>query len=126
MTIKSKLSLARMESIRSGCTQRSYVVTSAWHQSQESLWSQARLALKVQESCRLGPLDQLITRTVEGHEAQRNHCSVWQVLLQDKTFRVRALTRNASSPTAKAIAERGVEVVTADLSQKHTLLKVRA
>ena len=38
---------------------------------------------------------------------------------------MRALTRNANSPAAKAIAERGIEVVTADLSKKHTLLKVR-
>lgn len=48
-----------------------------------------------------------------------------QALEQDNSFRVRALTRNANSPAAKAIAERGVEIVTADLSNKQTLLKVR-
>lgn len=47
-----------------------------------------------------------------------------QALQQDDTFRVRALTRNASSAAAKAIADRGIEVVTADLSNKDTLSKV--
>ena len=108
------------------CAQQRYTKASTWLQLLESLWLQARLARKVQEFCRLSPLHQLIMLTVEGHEAQRNHRSILQALQQDNTFRVRALTRNASSPTAKAIADRGVEVVTADLSQKHTLLKVRA
>ena len=54
MTTKSELSLANMETIRSGRAQRSYIEASAWHQSQESSWSQARLALKVQEFCRSG------------------------------------------------------------------------
>ena len=47
-----------------------------------------------------------------------------QALQQDSSFRVRALTRNASSAAAKAIADRGIEVVTADLSNRDTLDKV--
>ncbi|KZV63170.1 NmrA family protein [Peniophora sp. CONT] len=43
--------------------------------------------------------------------------SVVEFLLKDpETFTVRAITRNTSSPAAKALAQRGVEVVQADLA----------
>jgi NAD(P)-dependent dehydrogenase (short-subunit alcohol dehydrogenase family) len=38
-------------------------------------------------------------------------------------YAVRAITRNASSPKASALKERGVEVVTADLNDLDSLVK---
>jgi uncharacterized protein YbjT (DUF2867 family) len=38
-------------------------------------------------------------------------------------YAVRAITRNASSPKATALKERGVEVVTADLNDLDSLVK---
>ncbi len=44
--------------------------------------------------------------------------------LCSKEFQVRALTRNASSEAAQALVERGVEVVSADLAHKQSMLQV--
>jgi len=44
-------------------------------------------------------------------------------LLKDGTFAVRAITRDASSDKAKAIAQRGAEVVAADLNDTDSLIK---
>lgn len=49
----------------------------------------------------------------------------WQALLLSKEFQVRALTRNASSEAAQALVQRGIEVVSADLAHKQSLLQVR-
>ncbi|KAL0045810.1 hypothetical protein WJX82_005374 [Trebouxia sp. C0006] len=43
--------------------------------------------------------------------------------LCSKEFQVRALTRNASSEAAQALVERGVEVVSADLAHKQSMLQ---
>src|SRR5688500_17425732 len=42
-------------------------------------------------------------------------------LLDDKTFRVRALTRNPNKAEARAVADRGAEVVAGDLDQLASL-----
>ena len=42
-----------------------------------------------------------------------------------KQYKVRAISRNSSSSKAKALADRGVEVVEGDLSDKDSLVKVR-
>ncbi|KZP02738.1 NmrA-like protein, partial [Athelia psychrophila] len=52
--------------------------------------------------------------------------SVVNALLQDKTFSPRAITRNPSSDAAKALAARGVEVVTGDLWDKESIRKAVA
>ena len=44
-------------------------------------------------------------------------------LLEDKTFVPRAITRNASSDAAKALAVRGAEVVTGDLWDRESIKK---
>ena len=46
-------------------------------------------------------------------------------LLADTTkkYHVRAVTRNTSSPKAKALADRGVEIFQGDLQHKDTLVK---
>ncbi|KZP12649.1 NAD(P)-binding protein [Athelia psychrophila] len=49
--------------------------------------------------------------------------SVVNALLQDKTFAPRAITRNPSSDAAKALAARGVEVVTGDLWDEESIRK---
>lgn len=48
-------------------------------------------------------------------------------LLADKRkkYHVRGVTRSVSSPKAKSLADRGVEVVEGDLGHKDTLVKVR-
>lgn len=40
-----------------------------------------------------------------------------------KQFKIRAITRDASKPAAKALSEQGVEVVEADLNDKQSLIK---
>ncbi|KZP07180.1 NAD(P)-binding protein [Athelia psychrophila] len=52
--------------------------------------------------------------------------SVVNALLQDRTFAPRAITRNPSSDAAKALAARGVEVVTGDLWDKESIRKAVA
>lgn len=47
--------------------------------------------------------------------------SVAKYLLDDGTFSVRAITRNASGPAAQALKEKGVDVVVADLDKPETL-----
>ncbi|KLO09041.1 NmrA-like protein [Schizopora paradoxa] len=47
--------------------------------------------------------------------------SVVRFLLKDGGFRIRALTRNVDSDTAKALKEKGVEVVRADLNDLKSL-----
>ncbi|EJD47469.1 NAD(P)-binding protein [Auricularia subglabra TFB-10046 SS5] len=47
--------------------------------------------------------------------------SVAKYLLDDGAFAVRAITRNAGSPVAQALKERGAEVVVADLDKPETL-----
>lgn len=49
--------------------------------------------------------------------------AVVNALLEDKTFVPRAITRNASSDAAKALATRGAEVVTGDLWDKESIKK---
>lgn len=47
--------------------------------------------------------------------------SVAKYLLDDGTFAVRAVTRNADSPAAQALKARGAEVVVADLDKPETI-----
>ncbi|KZV93492.1 NAD(P)-binding protein [Exidia glandulosa HHB12029] len=47
--------------------------------------------------------------------------SVAKYLLEDGTFAVRAVTRNAASPAAQALKEKGAEVVEADLNKPDTI-----
>jgi len=49
--------------------------------------------------------------------------SVIDAALQAGTYKIRAITRNASSPRAEILAVRGVEVVTADLNSEESLIK---
>jgi len=49
--------------------------------------------------------------------------SVIDALLADKTFTVRAVTRNPDSDASKALKGRGVEVVKGDLNDKQSLVK---
>ena len=49
--------------------------------------------------------------------------SVVEALLQDKSLRIRGVTRNASSEAAKSLASKGVEVVTANLNDEDSLVK---
>ena len=52
--------------------------------------------------------------------------AVINALLTDerKKYNVKAISRNPSSTKARALADRGVEVVEGDLSNKDSLLKV--
>ncbi|KAF7985834.1 hypothetical protein HWV62_510 [Athelia sp. TMB] len=52
--------------------------------------------------------------------------AVVNALLEDKIFVPRAITRNASSDAAKALAERGAEVVTGDLWDRESIKKALA
>lgn len=45
-------------------------------------------------------------------------------LLQQGKFKIKAVTRNASSEAAKALKDRQVQVVTADLNDKESLIQV--
>ncbi|KAJ0284022.1 hypothetical protein CBS470a_007068 [Colletotrichum nupharicola] len=49
--------------------------------------------------------------------------SVVNQLLQDPKWKVRGITRNANSANAKSLAEKGVEVVTADVNDESSLVK---
>lgn len=49
---------------------------------------------------------------------------VVDALLSQGKFQVRAISRDPSSDKAKALAQRGVEVVQADLNDKVSLVKV--
>jgi hypothetical protein len=49
--------------------------------------------------------------------------SVVSAFLEDKTFKVRGITRNPESKKAKDLAARGVEVVRADLNDEASLVK---
>ena len=53
--------------------------------------------------------------------------SVINAILDDpattKTYKLRAITRDASKPKAKALSARGVEVVVGDLDKKESLIK---
>ena len=44
-------------------------------------------------------------------------------LLEQGIYKIRGITRNAESSKAKALAERGVEVVVADLNDEESLVK---
>ena len=46
------------------------------------------------------------------------------LLARGRRFRVRAVTRNAEGPAAKALAARGVEVVKGDLGDREGLAKI--
>ena len=47
-----------------------------------------------------------------------------EALLQQNKFKVKALTRNSTSAAAKALAARDVTLVTGDLKDKDSLIKV--
>lgn len=49
--------------------------------------------------------------------------SVVNHALKDGKYKVRAITRNVTSSKAKALASRGVEVVSADINSEESLLK---
>ena len=49
--------------------------------------------------------------------------SVVNILLKRGEWKVRAITRNVESKSAKALAARGAEVVTADLDDEESLIK---
>ncbi|KAJ9191950.1 hypothetical protein DTO164E3_8600 [Paecilomyces variotii] len=49
--------------------------------------------------------------------------SVAARFLQDPNYRIRGLTRNPASPTAKALSTRGVEIVHADLDDRESLIR---
>ncbi|KAI9774124.1 MAG: hypothetical protein M1840_005217 [Geoglossum simile] len=49
--------------------------------------------------------------------------SVVDALLQEKSLRIRGVTRNAHSEAAKSLLSKGVEVVTADLNDENTLVE---
>jgi len=49
--------------------------------------------------------------------------SIVEAALKAGTYSVRAITRNTNSDKAKALAARGVEVVSADLNNELSLLK---
>jgi len=49
--------------------------------------------------------------------------SVLNHALKDGTYKIRAITRNVNSEKAKALASRGVEVVTADINSEDSLIK---
>lgn len=50
--------------------------------------------------------------------------SVVNSALTEGVYKVRAVTRNVNSDKAKALAARGVEVVTADLNDQKSLVRV--
>ncbi len=45
-------------------------------------------------------------------------------LLQQGKFKIKAVTRNANSDAAKSLKDRKVDVISADLNDKESLLKV--
>jgi uncharacterized protein YbjT (DUF2867 family) len=49
--------------------------------------------------------------------------SVVEALLQDKSVKIRGVTRNVNSEAAKSLLSKGVEVVTADLNNEDSLVK---
>ncbi|KAF8856222.1 NAD(P)-binding protein [Acephala macrosclerotiorum] len=49
--------------------------------------------------------------------------SVASAFLSDPTYRIRGLTRNPSSPTAKELSEKGIEIVQADLDDVTSIEK---
>lgn len=49
--------------------------------------------------------------------------SVLNHALKDGKYKIRAITRNVNSEKAKALASRGVEVVTADINSEDSLIK---
>jgi putative NADH-flavin reductase len=49
--------------------------------------------------------------------------SVVNAALKNGTYKIRAVTRNLNSEKAKALATLGVELVTADVNDEHSLLK---
>jgi uncharacterized protein YbjT (DUF2867 family) len=49
--------------------------------------------------------------------------SVVAALLQDKTLKIRGVTRNVHSEAAKSLQSQGVELVTADLNDEESLVK---
>jgi uncharacterized protein YbjT (DUF2867 family) len=49
--------------------------------------------------------------------------SVVAALLQDKSLKIRGVTRNVNSEAAKALQSKGVELVTADLNDEESLVK---
>lgn len=49
--------------------------------------------------------------------------SVVNAALQDGTYKVRAITRDVNSESAKALTARGVELVTADVNSEQSLIK---
>jgi uncharacterized protein YbjT (DUF2867 family) len=49
--------------------------------------------------------------------------SVVDAALKSGIYKVRAITRNINSDKAKALAARGVELATADLSDEQSLIK---
>jgi len=49
--------------------------------------------------------------------------SVVDAFLSDPSFKVRAVTRNVESPSAKALLEKGVETVEADTMNEESLIR---
>lgn len=49
--------------------------------------------------------------------------SLINAALADRTYKIRALTRNTSSEKSQALAARGVEVVRADVNDEQSLIK---
>ncbi|KAI9770840.1 MAG: hypothetical protein M1839_003035 [Geoglossum umbratile] len=49
--------------------------------------------------------------------------SVVEALLQDKSLKIRGVTRNVNSESAKSLLSKGVEVVSADLNNEDSLVK---
>ncbi|KAL1855580.1 hypothetical protein Plec18167_004083 [Paecilomyces lecythidis] len=49
--------------------------------------------------------------------------SVASRFLQDPNYRIRGLTRNPASPTAKALSARGIEILHADLDDRESLIR---
>jgi len=47
--------------------------------------------------------------------------SVIDALLQEKSLKIRGVTRNANSEAAKSLASKGVEVVTANFDDENSL-----
>jgi uncharacterized protein YbjT (DUF2867 family) len=49
--------------------------------------------------------------------------SVIEALLQDKSMKIRGVTRNVHSEAAKSLQSKGIELVTADLNDEDSLVK---
>ncbi len=49
--------------------------------------------------------------------------SVVKALLKDKSWKVRAITRDPSKDTAQALSAQGVEVVSANIDDEQSLIK---